>query len=93
MSSSATASLSESMGEDDSFEDITIEEAEAESSLSEEQQDLLTHPKGKSKCWWFFGFHTDSDGMMVDKNKTLCQLCSTSTYILLWKHDKFSVSY
>ena len=55
MSSSAAASLSESMGEADSFEDIIIEEAEAESSLSEEQQNILTHPKEKSKCWRFFG--------------------------------------
>ena len=40
----STASLSETVGEDVSFEDIMSEETEAESSLSKEQ---LDSPKGE----------------------------------------------
>ena len=59
-------------------EDVIIEEMEAESSVSGEQRNLLTHPRAKSRSWQFFGFRTDSDGMILDKKKVFCRLCSTS---------------
>ena len=74
MSSSTPASANE----DDLSEDVIIEETEAESSVSGEQRNLLTHPRAKSKCWQFFGFRTDSDGTILDKKKVFCRLCSTS---------------
>ena len=36
---------------------------------------LLSHPKGKSKVWKYFGFRTDGSEI-IDKKKLICRLCS-----------------
>ena len=77
ISASAPASPSEYEGEDSFDTDIT-EEAETEFTVSSEQPNLLAHPKVKSKCWQFFGFRTESDGTIVDTEKIVCKLCSTT---------------
>ena len=45
-------------------------------SSSKQQQNLLSHPRGKIKCWRFFGFRVDDDGNITDMKQILCRLCS-----------------
>ena len=37
---------------------------------------LLSHPKGKTKVWKYFGFRTNGSEI-IDKKKLTCRLCST----------------
>ena len=64
-------------------------------SNSSAQQHLLTHPRAKSKCWRFFGFHTDDNGKIAEKKIVHCRLCSitlsysgntTNLAYHIWKH-------
>ena len=45
-------------------------------AANRQQQNLLSHPRGKSKSWRFFGFRVDDDGKITDMKQILCRLCS-----------------
>ena len=65
--------------EDEPLEKLLSEEVEVDctsGSDSSEQQQLLTHPRAKSKCWRFFGFRTDDNGKIAEKKQLHCRLCS-----------------
>ena len=64
------------MTEEKSLSEMEESEVICVDSSSEQQQNLLSHPRGKSKCWRFFGFCVDDDGKITDIKQILCRLCS-----------------
>ena len=65
--------------EDKPLENLIVEETKVDCTLGSdpsEQQNLLTHPRAKSKCWRFFSFRTDDNGKIAEKKQVFCQLCS-----------------
>ena len=64
------------MSEEESLSETEESEIVCIDSGSEQQQNLLSHPRGKSKCWRFFGFRVDDDGKISDMKQVLCRLCS-----------------
>ena len=81
--------------EDKPLENFIVETTKVDctsGSNSSEQQNLLTHPRAKGKCWWFFGFHNDDNEKIAEKKQVHCWLCSI-TLSYFGKHHEFGISH
>ena len=60
------------MTKEESLSEMKESEVICVDSSSKQQQNLLSHPRGKSKCWRFFGFRVDDDGKITDTKQIQC---------------------